>query len=136
MTKFFGNGTERATTMALAILLVDDNPDACAMAAQLLWSWGYQVDVAGDGPTALRLVDRKSYGLAIIDYQMPGMNGVELFRRMRQLRPEITGIFLTGYTTIDVVYPAIEAGILHVLPKPVDFKELMPLIEQYVGAPA
>ena len=122
--------------MTLAILLVDDNPDACAMAARLLWAWGYQVDVAEDGPTALKLVDQKSYGLAIIDYQMPGMNGVELFRRMRQLRPEITGVFLTGYTTIDVVYPAIEAGILHVLPKPVDFKELMPLIEQYVGVPA
>ncbi len=121
--------------MALAILLVDDNPDACAMAAQLLWAWGYQVDVAEDVATALKLVDQKSYGLAIIDYQMPDMNGVELFRRMRQIRPELNGIFLTGHTTIDVVYPAIEAGILHVLPKPVDFKELMPLIEQYVGVP-
>ena len=122
--------------MTLAILLVDDNPDACATAAKLLWAWGYQVDIAQDGPTALKLVDQKPYGLAIIDYQMPGMNGVELFRRMRQLRPDITGIFLTGFTTIEVVYPAIEAGILHVLPKPVDFKELMPIIEQYAGAPA
>ena len=122
--------------MTPAILLVDDNPDACAMAAKLLWAWGYQAHIAQDGPTALNLVEKNSYGLTIIDYQMPGMNGVELFRRMRQLRPEITGVFLTGFTTIEVVYPAIEAGILHVLPKPIDFKELMPIIEQYVGAPA
>ena len=122
--------------MTLPILLVDDNPDACATAAKLLWSWGYQVDTAYDGPAALRLVDRRPYGLAIIDYQMPGMNGVELFRRMRQMRPDMAGIFLTGFTTIDVVYPAIEAGILRVLPKPVDFRELMPIIEQHVGVPA
>ena len=122
--------------MTLAILLVDDNPDACATAAKLLWAWGYQADVAEDGPTALKLIDHNSYGLVIIDYQMPGMNGVELFRKMREIRPEITGIFLTGYTTIDVVYPAIESGILRVLPKPVDFKELMPILEQYAGASA
>lgn len=45
------------------------------------------------------------------------MNGVELFRRMRAQRPEIMGIFLTGFTTIDVVIPAIGAGILQVLPQ-------------------
>jgi CheY-like chemotaxis protein len=122
--------------MSLPILLVDDNPDACAIAAKLLWAWGYQADVAYDGPAALKLIDHKNYALAIIDYQMPGMNGVELFRHMREMRPEIMGIFLTGYTTLEVVYPAIEAGILHVLPKPVDFKELMPILEQYAGQPA
>lgn len=122
--------------MTLPILLIDDNPDACASAAKILWAWGYQADVAHDGTTALDMMARKPYALAIIDYQLPGMNGVELFRRMHQLRPELIGIFLTGFTTIEVVYPAIEAGILRVLPKPVDFKELMPLVEEYVGVPA
>jgi YesN/AraC family two-component response regulator len=64
------------------------------------------------------------------------MNGIELFRRMREIQPDITGIFLTGFTTIEVVSPAIEAGILRVLPKPVDFKELMPIIEEFIGTPA
>ena len=116
-----------------SILLVDDNPDACAVAAKLLWAWGYQADIAEAAPMALRLVEKHPYALAIIDYQMPGMNGIELFRRMREIQPDITGVFLTGHTTIEVVYPAIEAGILRVLPKPVDFKELMPIIEQYAG---
>ena len=119
-----------------SILIVDDNSDACAMAAKMLWTWEYQADIALDGFTALDLVEKNSYALAIIDYQMPGMNGVELFRRMRKLQPEIKGIFLTGFTTIDVVYPAIEAGILRVLPKPVDYEELMPLIEELMGTAA
>jgi two-component system, NtrC family, response regulator HydG len=122
--------------MTLPILLVDDDPDCCAVAAKLLWAWGYQADIAHDGPSALKLIDQKPYALAIIDYQLPGMNGVELFRRMRQLRGGLTGIFLTGFTTIEVVSPAIEAGILRVLPKPVDFKELMPIIEDHVGVPS
>jgi DNA-binding response OmpR family regulator len=116
-----------------SILLVDDDPDSCATAAKMLWALGHQVDVAYDGPTALMLIDTNPYSLAIIDYQMPGMNGVELFRAMKRRRPDIVGIFLTGFTTIDVVYPAIEAGILRVLQKPVDFAELLPLINEHVA---
>lgn len=122
--------------MTLPILFVDDNADACSIAATLLRAWNYEVDTAGDGPGALHLVDQKPYALAVIDYRMPGMNGVELFRQMRQRRPDIVGIFVTGYTTIDVVYPAIESGILRVLTKPVDFTELRTIIEEHVGLPA
>lgn len=122
--------------MTRSVLIVDDNADAAALAAKLLWSWEYQADVALDVFTALELVEKNSYLLAIVDFQMPDMNGVDLFRRMRKLRPEIQGIFVTGFTTIDVVYPAIEAGIIRVLPKPVDYEELIPLIDSLVGGPA
>jgi len=122
--------------MTLPILLVDDDPDACATAAKILWAYGYQADIAHDGPTALKLIERKPYALAIIDYELPGMNGLEMFRRMRQISPVLSGIFLTGHTTLDVVYPAIEAGVLQVLAKPVDFSELIPIVEQQAGVPA
>ena len=122
--------------MSNPILIVDDDVDACALAAKLLWQWEYQADVALDGFSALELVEKQRYSLAIIDYQMPGMNGIELFRRIRKLRPDMKGIFLTGFTTIDVVYPAIEAGIVHVLAKPVDFEKLLPMIEEILGTPA
>jgi CheY-like chemotaxis protein len=122
--------------MGLPILLVDDDRDACATAAELLSAWGYQGDIAHDGPTALKLVALKPYAIAIIDYQMPGMNGVELFGRMHQIRPEVAGIFLTGFTTVDVVDPALDAGILRVLPKPFDIAQLTPILEAFVGGPA
>ena len=62
------------------------------------------------------------------------MNGVELFRRLREMRPDLAAVFLTGYPTIDVVYPAIEAGIVRVLSKPADFQELVPILEEYLGS--
>jgi two-component system, NtrC family, response regulator HydG len=117
----------------LPILIVDDDPDAGAMMAKLLSACGFDADVAGDGFRALELADRKQFGIAIIDYRMPGMNGVELFRRLREMRPDLAAIFLTGYPTIDVVYPAIEAGIIRVLSKPADFQELVPLLEEHLG---
>jgi DNA-binding response OmpR family regulator len=121
-------------TMRLPILLVDDDLDTCDVMSKLLSACGYEADVALDGKTALRLAGQRQYGVAIVDYQMPGMNGVELFRQLRETQPELAGIFLTGYTTIDVVYPAVEAGILRVLSKPADFHELLPIIEEHLGS--
>src|SRR5256885_11631175 len=46
---------------------------------------GYVVDTACDGDSALKLLSQKPYVAAVLDYQMPGMNGVELFRRAREL---------------------------------------------------
>jgi YesN/AraC family two-component response regulator len=91
---------------------------------------GHQVDYACSGRTALELFEKQPYDVALIDYSMPGMNGVELFRRMKEISPDVGGIFLTGYTTIDVVFPAIEAGVERVLSKPVDFEQLFPLLDE------
>jgi two-component system response regulator (stage 0 sporulation protein F) len=125
--------TFEAPYMSLPILVVDDDPDAGAIMAKLFTAFGYDAEVARDGASALRMIEQKRFGIAIIDYRMPGMNGVELLRRMRELHSELAAIFLTGYTTIDVVYPAIEAGVLRVLAKPADFQELIPIVREHLG---
>ena len=120
----------RYELMKIPILLIDDNLDSCQTAAKLLRLAGdYESDIAQDVFTALELIEKKEYALAIIDYQMPEMNGVELFQRMKQIRPDLKAIFVTGYATIDVVFPALEAGVLRVLAKPVDFELLIPVID-------
>lgn len=59
-----------------------------------------------------------------------------LLRAMRHVQPDLAAVFLTGFTTIDVVYPAIEAGVLRVLAKPPDFEELIPIIEEHIDTAA
>lgn len=120
--------------MKLPILVVDDDRDGATMMARMLSAFGYQAEVAHDGFNALDRIDQQTFGIAIIDYRMPGMNGVELFRQMRSKCPDLAAVFLTGYPTIDVVYPAIEAGILRVLSKPVDFQDLVPIIEEHLAS--
>lgn len=112
------------------ILLVDDDRDACTIMSRLLAAYGYRVDTAEGGTGALAQLRTNEYQLAILDYRMPGMNGVELFAKMREVRPEIQGIFLTGYPTVDTVFPAISEGIERVLAKPVDIKELLSVIKE------
>ena len=119
--------------MTMRIVLVDDNPDACDTAAKFLrWAGDYEVDIAHDATSALRLLADHDYVLAVIDYKLPDMNGIELFRQAKVVRPDLKAIFVTGFPTIDVVFPAIDAGVLRVLAKPVEFEELIPVIDEYV----
>jgi len=117
------------------LLVVDDDRGNCALVSKMLSDQGYEVDVANDGPTALDMIETNPYDLVVLDYQMPGMDGVELYRRISERHPEIVGVFLTAFTTLDTVYPAIAAGVKRVLAKPVNRAELLPLVEEIVGRP-
>jgi DNA-binding NtrC family response regulator len=83
----------------------------------------------------LELLDRQRYNMALIDFRMPQMNGVELYERMRGQQPDLIGVFLTGYPTIDTVYPAIDAGVQRVLAKPAASEEILAVVEEFVGKP-
>ncbi|HVW02945.1 MAG TPA: response regulator [Planctomycetaceae bacterium] len=120
-----------------SILVVDDDRTNCAILSKMLSAHGYQVDTANSGEQALKLVEERPYVLVLLDYVMPGMDGVELYRRIRQLRPETIGVFQTAFARIEVIYSAIDAGAERVLAKPIDSQELLPLVDRLVekGAP-
>ena len=82
------------------------------------------------------MLKANDYGVALLDYQMPGMNGVEVYEQAKDVRPDLVGVFLTGFATIDSVFPAINAGAARVLSKPVDFAELVGVLEQFAGKPS
>lgn len=109
----------------LRVLVVDDDRSNSEIVARVLAAHGYAVDAAPNGQAALELVKQHPYRLAVVDYQMPGMNGVEFFRLARELQPELRGVFLTAYANINTVFPAIEAGVERVLAKPLNSRELI-----------
>ena len=114
-------------------LVVDDDRSACAAVSRMLTGEGYIVDTADNGVAALEAVEHHDYDLAILDYQMPGMDGVELCQRIRLVKPEIPAVFVTAYTTINTVFPAVIAGAERVLAKPVDIHELVPVVQELIG---
>ena len=117
-------------TRTVSILVVDDDEATRVYVAKILSLKNWRVDTAEDGPTSLALVEKQAYDAVVLDYRMPGMDGAELCRRIRQIRPGIREVFLTGFPSIDTVYPAIEAGADHVLAKPVDPAELLRVLEE------
>ncbi len=117
-------------TKTVNILVVDDDEATRFYVAKILSLKNWQVDTAADGPTSLDLVQKQTYDAVVIDYRMPGMDGAEVCRRIRQIQPKIREVFLTGFPSIDTVYPAIEAGADHVLAKPVDPAELLHVLEE------
>jgi DNA-binding response OmpR family regulator len=118
-----------------AVLVVDDEPDTCANLSDILHDLGYAVDVAHDGTAALELIRKRSYDVALLDLKMPGMNGLELYRRIKKLRASTVAIIVTAYASDAAASEALEAGAWRVLAKPVDFSRLLTLVEEAAEQP-
>lgn len=118
-----------------SLLVVDDDHDTCASMSDVLVDLGYEVNTANDGLAALKLVEQNPYQLALLDYRMPGMNGLELFHRIRQVRPALPTVFVTAFAATETMEAAKAAGVRRVLSKPINFGELIPVIQETVGKP-
>lgn len=113
------------------LLLVDDSADVARPLARRLERLGYAVTVASSAEEALeREQELSACALLITDYDMPGMNGVELARRMREQLPHLPVLLFTGMEREHLPEDAVlrQAGIHTVLQKPVDLNKLARLI--------
>jgi DNA-binding NtrC family response regulator len=117
------------------ILIVDDEPDTCSNLSDILSDIGYEVDTAHDGFAALELAKKRSYDLALLDLKMPGMDGLELYRRMREISAGTVAIVVTAYATSDTAKSIMAAGAWQIVPKPVNTGSLLHLIAQALDTP-
>ena len=114
----------------LDILIVEDEPFQREMLRDFLIKEGHCVSEAESGEKALRLLSRGSFDLVLLDFKMPGMNGLEVLREARKLNPEIDAVIITAYGTIETAVGAMKAGAKDYITKPIDFDELSILIER------
>ena len=116
---------------SLRILVVDDNPDVANALATLLEILGYQVDIARSGPEALELARRQCPRVAFLDIGMPGMDGLELARHLRELHPDsgrLMLVALTGFGHDQARERSLAAGFDEHLVKPLGRQELLALL--------
>lgn len=118
-----------------SILVVDDEVDTCQNLSDILTDLGYQVDVAYDGPTALELVRKKAYDVALLDLKMPGMDGLTLYRQIKKASSGTVAIVVTAYASGGTAEEARVAGAWQVLSKPVDFPRLLGLVGEALDQP-
>lgn len=120
---------------ASRILVVDDEEDICSNLRDILTDFGYRVDVAYDGLTALALIGKFTYDLALLDLKMPGMDGLTLYRELKKLHTGAEAIIISAYASGEIADAALAAGAVRVMSKPVDIAELMPLVAEAVELP-
>ena len=117
------------------ILVVDDDPDICRNLSDILTDLGYQVDYAHDGLAALELVRHRPYDVALLDLKMPGMDGLTLYREIKKQRAGTVSLLVTAYASPATAQEALAAGAWKVVSKPVDFRELLGLVDEALGQP-
>jgi two-component system, NtrC family, response regulator HydG len=118
-----------------SILVVDDEPDTCANLSDILTDLGFRVDVACDGPSALELVRQRPYDVALLDLKMPGMDGLQLYRRIKELRAGTVAMIVTAYASDATAKAALDAGAWHIIAKPIEPHQLLQFVEEATGRP-
>jgi DNA-binding NtrC family response regulator len=106
------------------ILVVDDEELQREMLGGFLQKEGFSVSLADSGESALKLCQDQSFEVALIDLKMPGMDGIELLSRLKEINPEIQVIVITAHGSIETAVEAMKKGAFHYVNKPVDLEEL------------
>lgn len=122
--------------MKKSILIVDDNVDSQAILRILLEAEGFSVHPAGDAPHALSLLATLHPDLILMDVQLPGMDGLELTRKLRG-DPTLSNVVIVGlsaYATKDAEEQALAAGCQGYITKPIDTRRFVSMINHYVGS--
>jgi DNA-binding response OmpR family regulator len=106
------------------ILVVDDEPDAVYLLREFLVAKGYEVLTASDGEEALRKVKEERPHAILLDVRMPGMNGLEVLKRVREIDHEVGVIMVTAVSEGETGNQALQLGAFDYITKPLDFEYL------------
>jgi len=116
----------------IGILIVDDE----ASVRDSLYQWfradGYRVDTADEATSALNKLQENPWDIVLLDIKMPGMDGIELQQRIKQIDKNIVTIIMTAYASVDTAIQALKDGAFDYVTKPVDPDDLSKLIRNAV----
>ncbi len=112
------------------ILVVDDEPNVRLMLAELLRPLADVVETAASGREAVEKVDGSHFQLVLLDLKMPGMDGLDVLRRVRETRPDVRVLMLTAYGTTQTAVEAIKLGAEDFIEKPFDPQQLQDLVRR------
>jgi CheY-like chemotaxis protein len=120
------NGRESLSPEPAAILLVDDEEAVRQVGTTMLEHMGWQVVPARDGREALEVFQANpgQFALVLLDLTMPDIDGEEVYRRLKQVRPEVPVLMSSGYTAQEIGEPVADGGVDGFLQKPYTFAEL------------
>ncbi len=114
----------------ISILVVDDEPKLCHLIEELLKLEGYRVDISISNMEALQMIKENKYQMLITDLKMPGIDGLELIQKARELNPEIRTIMITGDETVETAVQSLKHEIDDDIKKPFSIVELKKVVKR------
>ena len=112
------------------ILIVDDEKNICLTLSRALEVLGIETASALNGEEALAKLKEREFGLILLDLKMPGMDGMEVLRRVREIRPDIRIIIITAYGTVESAVEAMKLGAVDFIQKPFSPEEIRELVSR------
>jgi two-component system response regulator HydG len=109
----------------LRILIVDDDQHMTHTLADILSVAGYETVQASSGPEALEKIRAEAFDCILTDVKMPGMNGVEMHRLLRQTQPGLPVVLMTAYAADELIHKGLDEGIVGVFDKPLVMNQLL-----------
>jgi EAL domain-containing protein (putative c-di-GMP-specific phosphodiesterase class I)/ActR/RegA family two-component response regulator len=114
------------------VLIADDEPLLLNSLRRILESSGHTVDTASDGHAALDLINREQFDAIISDISMPGVDGIQLLRAIRERDSDVPVILITGNPAVETAVQGVEYGIVAYMVKPFDLREFRRVIAKAV----
>jgi len=123
---------DQATGQGLLILMADDDENLCANMQEVLRDKGYRVSVAYDGKMAVEKAEKNNFDIMLLDMKLPALNGLETYLAIREFRPNVVTVVVTGYRQemSELVQRALQESVYACMEKPVNMDELVLLLAQ------
>ena len=116
--------------MSEKVLLVDDEKEFLEVMSERMEARGMKVTTAETAEQALAIIKKESFDAIVMDFQMPGMDGMEALKTIKSKKPELQIILLTGYATVEKTVEAMKVGATDFLEKPADIEALAEKIKK------
>jgi two-component system, cell cycle sensor histidine kinase and response regulator CckA len=112
--------SQQALQMPSSVLVVDDEPIVLQVFSRVLSEKGLETRTASNAEEALKLLNEGGIACVLADKNMPGMDGIEMLRRVREAQPHCAFIVMTGYASTESAIEALRLGAVDYLQKPFD----------------
>lgn len=116
----------------IQILVIDDEKKICENLVEVLTQEGYIVKYVLNGSSALRLIKKQKFHIAILDLKMPKMNGCNVFQKIKKIKPNLAVIVLTGHPSVESAVSLLKEGAIDYLKKPYSISDISRVIRNTI----